>query len=294
MAAVFGSVLAPTSAQSQQLEPRAYSPGPIGLNFVGITSVYSSGGIVTDTASPLTNVDAEVTSAIPFYARTFDLGNHLASIGVAIPYGWATVKGDIQETTHSVDRSGILDPQVRFAWNLIGGPALTAQEFRQRKPQTTLGMSLTAVVPVGQYDGTKLVNLGTNRWAYKPELGFSQPAGKWTFELAAGIWIFQTNNDYFGGQTRAQDPLAAYQAHVVYNFRPNLWAAADFTYYAGGSTTLDGIANNDRQGNTRGGLTLALPIKASQSLKVAWAQGVSTRVGSSFQTIGVTWQWLWL
>jgi hypothetical protein len=291
---MFGFVLAPTSAQSQQLEPRAYSPGPIGLNFVGITSIYSSGGIVTDTASPLQNVDAEVTSAVPFYARTFNLFDHLASITVAAPYGWATVKGDVQETTHSVDRSGMLDPQVRFAWNLIGGPALTLAEFRQHKPQTTLGMSFTTVIPVGQYDGTKLVNLGTNRWAYKPELGWSHPVGKWTYELAAGVWIFQSNKDYFGGHVRDQDPLAAYQAHVVYNFRPNLWAAIDFTYYAGGTTTIDGLGKDDRQGNTRGGVTLAIPIKQTQSVKLAWAQGVSTRVGSSFQTIGLTWQYLWL
>jgi hypothetical protein len=286
--------LASSLTQAQQLEPRAYSPGPIGLNFVGVTTLYSTGGVVTDPSLPIQNIDAEVFSAVPFYARTFGLFDHLASIGLAMPYGWATVQGDVQDVTRSVDRSGILDPQLRFALNLIGGPALTPQEFRQRKQQSTLGASLTVSAPLGQYDGSKLINLGTNRWAFKPELGFSQPFGKWTFELAAGVWFFQTNDNFFGGQVRQQDPLASYQGHVVYNFRPNLWAAADYTYYTGGATTINGQSKNDRQDNARGGLTLALPLPKNQSLKVAWAQGVSTRIGSSFQTVGVTWQWMWL
>lgn len=213
---------------------------------------------------------------------------------MAAAYAWGTVQGDVQEVSRSVDRAGFLDPQIRFAMNLVGGPALTPRELRRQEPRTTLGASLTIVAPFGQYDSAKLINLGTNRWAYKPELGFSQPIGKWTFEVYAGIWLFQTNESFFGRQVRRQDPLASYQAHVVYNFRPNLWAAADYTYYAGGSTTVNGQLMNDRQGNSRGGLTLSVPLMRNQSLKFAWTQGVSTRIGSSFETIGATWQWLWL
>ena len=279
---------------AQQLEPKAYSPSPIGLNFVGVGTGYSAGGVVTDVSSPIQNIDAEVLSAIPYYARTFGLFGRLANASVAVPYGWATVEGEVFDVSRTAERSGLLDSQVRFAVNLLGGPALTPAEFRQRTPRTTLGMSLTASVPVGQYDGAKLINLGTNRWAYKPELGLSHPMGKWTVDVAAGLWIFETHGDYFGGQVRQQDPLASYQAHVVYNFRPNLWAAADFTYYTGGETTLNGRPMNDRQGNTRGGLTVALPLPKNQSLKFAWAEGVSTRVGSSFTTLGLTWQWMWL
>jgi hypothetical protein len=279
---------------AQQLEPRAYSPAPTGLNFVGVGTLYSTGGVVTDPSLPIANVDAEVTNIIPYYARTFGLLGRLANASVAVPYGWATVEGEVFDASRSVDRAGILDPQLRFAVNLLGAPALTPKEFRQRKAGATLGASLTAIAPLGEYDGSKLINLGTNRWAVKPELGFSQPLGKWTFELAAGVWLFQTNDDFFGGQVREQDPLASYQAHVVYNFRPNIWASINYTYYAGGSTTVDGQAMNDRQGNSRGGLTFSMPVTQAQSLKFAWANGVSTRVGSSFQTVGVTWQWLWL
>jgi hypothetical protein len=281
------------TAQAQQLEPRAYSPSPVGANFLGLGYLYSSGGAVLDPSSPIRNVYARVYSVVPYYGRTFGLFGRQASVTATTPYAWGNVHGDVQEVSRSVDRSGFADPLLRFAVNLMGGPALRPLEFFRHKPETTLGASLTVIAPFGQYDPSKLINLGTNRWAFKPELGLSQPVGNWVFEFYAGVWLFTTNDNYFGGQVRRQDPLASFQTHIVYNVRSRLWAAFDFTYYAGGSTTVNGQPQNDRQGNTRGGFTLSVPVTLQQSLKLTWARGVSTRIGSEFETIGVAWQWLW-
>ena len=283
----------PWSAQAQQLEPRAYSPAPIGANFLGLGALYTSGGVITDATSPIQNVHARVYSAAPYYGRTFSLFRRLASVTLVTPFAQATAHGDVQEVSRSIDRSGLLDPQVRFAVNFTGGPALTPQEFFRHKPETSLGASITITAPFGQYDPAKLINLGTNRWACKPELGLSQPAGNWVFELYAGVWLFEANDTFYGDQVRRQDPLASYQAHIVYSFRPHLWAAIDVTYYRGGETTVDGKPQNDRQGNSRGGLTLSFPITQGQSLKMNWSRGVSTRIGSSFDTIGAAWQLTW-
>ena len=149
------------------------------------------------------------------------------------------------------------------------------------------------IAPFGQYDPSKLINLGANRWAFKPELGFSQPVGNWVFEAYAGVWLFTDNDNFFGGHVRRQDPMEAYQAHVVYNFRKRLWAALDYTYYTGGATTVDGHRNSDQQNNTRTGVTVAIPLTAYQSLKLVWSRGVTTRIGSSFDTLGIFWQLLW-
>jgi hypothetical protein len=281
------------AAHAQQLEPRAYSPAPVGLNFLGIGALYSTGGVVTDPSVPIQNVYARVYTAIPYYGRTFGLFGRLANVTVLAPFAQANAHGDVGDVSHSIDRSGLLDPQLRFAVNLLGGPALRPLEFLRHKPETTLGASITVNAPFGQYDSAKLINLGTNRWACKPELGLSHPAGNWTFEVYAGVWLFEANDNFFGGQVRRQDPLASYQAHVVYEVGPRLWAAVDFTYYAGGETTVNGKPQNDRQGNSRGGLTLSAPIRQNQSLKLTWARGVSTRIGSSFDTMGVAWQWSW-
>jgi len=282
------------TARAQQLEPRAYAPAPRGLNFIGLAPQYSFGGVVTDPSLPFENVRAEVYTLSPYYDRTFGLLGRLASLIVATPYGWGHVRGDVQDVGRSADRTGWLDPQLRLGVNLLGCPALTPQEFAHRKPGATFGASVSISAPFGQYDSSKLINLGTNRWAYKPELGLSQPFGDWVIEFYAGVSLFQTNRNFYGGQVREQDPLASYQTHAVYLFHRGAWAAADFTYYNGGATTVIGQPKSDRQDNARGGLTLSFPYGKHQSLKLAWAQGVSTRVGSSFQTVGVGWQWRWL
>ena len=281
------------TAQAQQLEPRAYSPAPVGLNIFGLAAYYNTGNFVTDSASPIQNIHARVDIAVPFYGRTFGLFGRQASVTVATPVADAEVTGDVYDAGRSIDRTGIMDAQVRLAMNLLGGPALTAQEFFKRSPETTLGASILVNVPVGQYDPVKLINLGTNRWACKPELGLSHPAGNWSFELYAGVWLFEANDEYFGGKVRRQDPLASYQGHVVYQVQQHFWVALDYTYFSGGESTLNGAPQHDRQGNSRVGATVSFPVGQGQSIKMTWARGVSTRVGSDFDSLGAAWQVTW-
>jgi hypothetical protein len=94
-----------------------------------------------------------------------------------LPYSRADVSGDLFEQQRAVTRSGLGNPRLRLAINLFGGPAVNREEFAIREPSTALGMSLTIVAPFGQYDSNRLINLGSNRWAVKPEIGVHQPLG---------------------------------------------------------------------------------------------------------------------
>lgn len=291
---LLGLTLATRSTRAQQLEPRAYAPAPVALNVVGVAALYSGGKVLLDPSLPIANANARVYSVAPFYGRTFDCIGRLASITLTLPYAWAAAHGDVHEAQRSAERSGLADPYARFAVNLIGVPALGAQAFRGRPARTTLGASVTVVAPLGQYDASKLVNIGAHRWAFKTELGLSQPAGNWLLELYTAAWFFTKNDDFFGGQVRKQGALASFQAHVVYNFGPQFWAAGDFTYYEGGETEVNDQAQNDRQTNARAGATLSVPITLNQSVRVTAAQGAWTRIGSNFTTVGLAWSLLWL
>jgi hypothetical protein len=227
--------------------------------------------------------------------RTFGLLGHQASAGLVLPYSWGTVEGNVGEQYRRADRSGFADSALRLAVGLVGAPVTLAAGVRgKQSPGPSWARASRARAPPANTNPTKLVNLGTNRWAFKPELGCSHPVGTWWLELYAGVWLFTHNDDFFGGQHRAQDPLGVGQAHVVRVFKPGLWGALDATYYRGGSTTLNGTQNADRQSNARLGATLALPIGRTQSLKLAVAKGTSTRVGSHLTTVGLTWQHIWL
>jgi Putative MetA-pathway of phenol degradation len=284
---------ASSDVSAQELEPRAYSPSPSGVNFLGLGYLRSAGGVAVDPSLPLDNVDAEVNAASLSYLRTFGLFGRSASIGFVLPYSRADVSGDVFEQQRSVTRTGWADPRLRLAVNLFGGPALDREEFAAREPSTAVGASLMVVAPLGKYDSDRLINLGSNRWAIKSEIGVYQPLGPWSLELYGGVWFYTDNDDFFGGVRREQEPIATLQAHVGYTFRPGLWLAADATYYAGGQSTINGVRKEDRQENTRFGLTLSLPVAQGHSLKLNWSEGVTERIGTSFTTFGVTWQYTW-
>jgi hypothetical protein len=290
-ALAFASVAA--GAGAQELEPHAYSPNPSGANFVLAVYGHTSGNVVFDPSVPITNVEARVNTGALFYGRTFSFFGRSASAAVQLPYVWGTVEGDVFEDRTSVYRSGLADLRMRLTANLLGGPALSAREFASRRRGTTLGASLVVLAPTGQYDPSKLVNVGTNRWAFKPEVGLSHPAGRWFLELYTGTWLFTPNDDFFGGSRREQGPLLAVQGHFSYTFRPRLWLAGDATFYTGGRTTVDGVEKADLQRNTRLGLTLAVPVTRKTGLKASWSRGIVTRVGGDFQTFAVGYQVLW-
>jgi Putative MetA-pathway of phenol degradation len=283
-----------SAASAQQLTPRAYAPAPVDTNVVSLPFTYQTGSVITDPSLPVQNVDAKVETATAFYERTFGFLGRSASAAVAVPYVWVKATGDVFEQARSITRSGQGDMVLRLASNILGGPALSRQEFARAPAETTLGASLVVSMPTGQYDGAKLVNIGTNRWSFKPEIGFSHPVARWTFDLYAGAYFFTNNDDFFNGHQRTQDPLVALQGHVIYTFWPGgTWFALDGTWYSGGQTTLDGVLNADRLSNTRFGATLAVPIGHRQTIKAAWAKGASVRFGQDFTTIGVTYQYLW-
>ena len=293
-----GAILALTlvahSAAAQELEPRAYSPAPVGTNFLVLGYTYQSGEVVFDPASPVFDVSANLNSTNLSYGRTFNLFGRLATFAIAVPGAWGSLSGSVGEERHTITRSGLADVRGRFAVNLVGGPALAPREFAARPPATTLGFSLAVVAPTGEYDAGKLINLGSHRWAIKPELGVSSPHGRWTLEAAAGVWLFADNESFYPGTVvRSQDPLFAAQGHLGYTFRPQLWVALDATYYTGGRTYADDVRSASRQDNSRLGATLSVPLKRGHTIKLLAARGVTARVGSRFDTYSIAYQYLW-
>lgn len=281
------------TAAGQEMEPRAYSPAPTGTQFVLLSYGYQSGDVLLDSSLPLSDVSINLNAASVGYGRTLNLMGRQANVAVLFPYLWGTARGTVFEDQVTVQRSGGGDVRVRFSTLFKGGEARSPTEFAQRKPSTIIGASVSIVVPTGQYDPARLVNPGSNRWAFKPEMGISKPQGRWTFEAVGGAWLFTTNKSFLGRSRREQRPMASFQGSVIYTLRPRMWISGNATFYTGGSTVLNDTANEDRQKNARIGATFSLPLNQRQSLKVVWAKGVTTRIGGNLNTIAVAWQYAW-
>lgn len=287
------TVMASSTARAAELEPRAYSNAPVGLNFLIAGYAKSEGGLSTDPASPIQDAHLNINTGVLAYARSLDVGGKSGKIDIIMPFsdlsGTASVGG--QPAQRQI--SGLNDARLRFSVNFIGAPALSMQEFANYRQDLIVGASVQVSAPIGQYDPNRLVNIGSNRWFIKPDIGISKALGAFTLELSAGVICFSKNDNYYGGSSLEQDPVYTTQAHVTYGFGNGVWVALDGTYDYGGRTTLNGVQQDDAMENSRFGVTLAVPVNRNYSIKLYGSSGVSIRTGSDYNLAGLALQYRW-
>jgi len=281
------------SVRALELEPRAYVNTPAGLNFVLAGYKNFHGALVFDPELPVTDAEARVDLGFIGYVRSLGIAGKSAKVGVLLPYGWLDASGFVDNQFVAREDTGLADPGFYFTINLFGAPALSLDEFSDFQQDTIIGFTLKVTAPLGEYEADRLLNIGTNRWAFKPEVGISQAVGRWILEAAVAAIFFTDNDEFDGDKTREQDPVYAIQDHSIYSFRGDVWLALGVTYYAGGRTTIDGTVNNDLQQNWRLGFTLALPVNRRHSIKLFGNSGVSARTGNNYDSLGIAWQYRW-
>ena len=278
-------------AEAQELEPRAYSSSPVGTSFLVGGFSRSEGGILFDSSVDIDDAQANLWIATTGVGHVFGIAGRQAKVLAVFPIAWGNISGTVLGQPQSRDVSGLVDPRVKVSVALAGAPVMTLAEFAKARPRTAIGAGVTLLPPWGQYDSERLVNIGANRWGFKPEMGISHPAGRWTLEASAGVWFFTTNDSYYpGNAVREQEPIVAVQTHVGYDLPRRSWVAVNATWFSGGETRTNGVPNNDLQRNTRIGATLSLPIARRQSVKIVYSTGAATRRGSDFHTLTATWQ----
>ena len=284
---------------SQDLDPRAYARVPLKTTTLITGFSYSQGGVVTDPTLPVKNIDAKVEAVSAGISRSFKFLGLSSSALLVLPYSWAQVSGEVGNQQSSITRSGLADMRMRFSVLLFGAPPVTWEEAiknAKAKRKTIVGASINVVAPSGEFIKGKLVNLGANRWAFRPEIGISQPVGKrFLVDFYSGLWLFTNNSSFYPGTSvRRQDPMFAFQWHISYNIRPVLWVAVNATYYVGGQSSIDKELKDDRQSNARIGFTAVVPTGRLSSLRFSANTGAVVRIGQDFTTLSLGWQKSWI
>lgn len=288
--AALGSV---APAQAQDIEPRAYSNAPIGVNFLVAGYAYTQGALSFDPALSLTNADLRTSNAVVGYARVLDIGGKSGVFDVIVPYTFLSGTADYEGEPVEREVNGFSNPSFRLSWNFYGAPAMSLKDFSSWQQDLVVGASLRVAAPWSQYDSSRLVNIGTNRWSFKPELGISKTVGQWTLEGQLAATFFTDNTDFFGGNTREQDPVYSLQGHVIYGFKSGKWGSLDATYFGGGRSTFNGVDKRDLQQNWRIGATFAVPVNRNNSVKFYASSGISARTGNNYDLLGIAWQYRW-
>lgn len=284
-------VITAPNAVAEDLEPRSYANTPVGINFLLMGYSDLHGSVTANPSVPLQDAKLNIKTVVFAFARSLDVWGRSGKFDIVVPEaklsGSALFNGEPKER----NVTGLIDPRLRFSVNLYGAPAMSLAEFPRYQQDVIIGASLAITAPLGQYDANKLVNLGNNRWSFKPELGISKRLGPVTLELSGAGTFYTDNNEFLGDHTLSQNPIYQVQGHLIYAFSNGVWESLDTTYFAGGSSSVDGVGNHDFQENTRYGCTLTLPLNRNHSLKLNASNGGHTRTGSEYDAIGIVWQY---
>lgn len=286
---------------AQDLAPRAYVVTPIHSNAMTLTYSFYDGNLLFDGAVPITGATARVHVTVLSCYHSLKFFGRSANVLVSLPYGVGHFQGTVVGAEANAYRSGLLDSSYRFSLNLKGAPAMTTTEMLQWRQKTLIGTSFKVVAPTGQYDPTKLLNFGTNRWAFKPEVGLSERLSHWVVDAYGAVWFFTTNPEFFshnqfnpGVISQKESPVGAFEGHLSYDVKPRFWVSLDGNFWFGGKTSLNGMTNPlTEQKNSRVGGTASVPMTKHQSLKFSYNNGAYIRYGGNYQNVSIAWQYSW-
>lgn len=263
-------------------EPRQWNHLPINTSFGGGGYAYTKADILLNPALLLTDVEMEIHTVVGKYIRTFELFNRTARIDISQAFQEGKWTGLVDGKFDSISRSGAGDTRMRVSANIYGTPPLSGREFAEYrakiKRETVVGVALAMRMPTGDYMKDKLINLGKNRFTFRPQLGVMHTRGKWTADLTSEVAFFTDNDEFYNGNRLEQEPLYIMHAHLVRNFSPGLWTVASVGFDYGGETSINGEDKDDTNHNIGWGLSLGCPLSRKAGIKLAY---IGTRTQKS-------------
>jgi hypothetical protein len=288
---VAGAICPPQA--SAQVPPRFYWKTLSGANAVpvivnsmsGNTNPFDPAHIVSPGA------DLEATMTIAGYARTFSLFDRAAMAAVLMPMG--RISGQVTAGAVSATQTarGFGDPTFELAVNLIGPPAQkNLVDVLRYEPGFSLDVIVDLALPFGEYDDTRQLNLGQNRWYGRVgapivwQLGPWVPGRRTTLEFLPAVWLFGANDNYVG-QTLETDPMFQLDAHLTRDFTEHLWGSLDGAWYTGGKASVDGV-EGEKLDNLGVGLTLGYQINDNLGLTFGYKSTVNDSAPGDLQMDG--------
>ena len=266
---------------------------PPGINFIAVGAGYSDGNLLLDPGLPIEGVEGEQTFGFIRYTRTMALLQKSAKLKILLPYTSGDWAGTVDGIPASRSADGFGDIRLTLEWNLYGAPALSSSDFADFQQDVIVGASVRLIVPTGEYDNTKIINLGSNRWTVRAEVGASKAFGNWLLEAAGDVWVFGKNDDFVAGLELEQDPLYVLKLMGLYTVRPGFWFGLGVGYGNGGRTIVEGFPRDTRQENLRLLAAMAYPFTPNQGVSVGYAIGRAHGAGAEFDAITVAYQFAW-
>ena len=281
-------------ASAQFNDARAYDNTPVGVNQLELTYAYVRSNASLDPSFAITGANVNVNQGIIGYTYYFGVFHRLAWVEAAVPV--AGLNGSITGKNVSVSISGAGDSSYQVAMLLKGGAALSIEQFQNYKAATTVGLSLTITAPTGLYDSNRILNLGSDRWSFKPEIALSRPFGsdqKWEFDAYGNVSFYTDNTSYQGKEILRQEVLPGLEGHISYSFNSKVWLSFDTRYSFRATTFVDGVSQNNAQENFILGSELNISMSPQNSLTFVFARAIVHQNGPSATGFSVKYDYTW-
>ena len=263
----------PDEARAQFTDAHNYDNTPVGVNQLELGYAFVHANASIDTSLVIAGANLNLNQALIDYTYYFGLFDRLTWVQAALPV--ARLGGSITGSNIESSIAGSGDSSYALAMLLKGGPALSVAQFDDYRPTTTVGVSFTFTAPTGLYNADRILNLGSDRWSFKPEIALSHPFGpeqKWQLDAYANAYFYTDNTSYHGREILRQEPLAGLEGHISYSFNDNLWVSLDTRYSFRGATFVDGADQNNAQQNVMLGSEMNLSMNSRHSLLFEFAK----------------------
>ncbi|NJL45599.1 MAG: transporter [Leptolyngbyaceae cyanobacterium SM2_3_12] len=281
-------------AQAQAYGPRIFLPAPSGTNAVNfqIINIDSNTSFDASIVYPDLNID---TDAFVFsYVRNFELGGTSGQVVITQPIAIVDIGVTAGNLGISRGNTGLADTQVELRVGILGAPAADIPEYVQylteENPDVVIKGLVGVTFPTGDYSTSQIVNIGSNRFAFRVGLPTTinlgpnwAPGNRTLLEVIPAANFYTSNNSppfpnsQFGSDFNSQNPLFTLETHFSHDLGPRFFASIDGYFVTGGATSSNGVGNNNAQSWLgAGGVPSVVPCGRGGTLTVSYG-GVVAR-----------------
>jgi hypothetical protein len=257
-------------------DPKGDIPAPPGTNsflyyfrHLSANEYYINGHL---TGSAIAGKDYDLSADISLFrfCHFFETNHVPWSLNVIVPYSRQQLKrGEGTSQIFNETSSGFGDSVVSGGiWFL-------------KNPKYYADFVVLVTVPTGEYSNSKAVNVGCNRWAYRPEIGIVLlPFDKWTFELHGFSEFYTPNTDYgISHATLKKNLQYNVTSHLSYDVNKSLFFSTTYYWNRGGETEINGVKQQDDIATQGIMFTTSVKLFPKVQLLVQYQRDVSVRCG---------------
>jgi len=260
-------------AIAETVHPRDYIAAPSGVNLsVTYLDHRSADDYFVDGSKLSSNADLQATALIQRFIHYTELLGMPADPQIIVPVV------DLDVGMAGQGSKGIGD-------TTIGSTFWPVADAENRQ---WFGITPFLILPTGDYDDQKAVNVGANRWSYVLQAGYAKGiTEKLHIDLIGEVEAFGDNDQFLGNNKLEKDEVYRFNTTFSYDITPGNYVWTRYVKQIGGEEQVNGVARlgTDQDTDT---LSVGYTHWIGQELQLQAEYTQDIEVENGFKTSGFT------